>query len=169
MRVPSSPHRGWRTHLRTVALASLLLATALETHAQQAARTPRIGVLFLTSSSSAAGATGIEALRASLRELGYVEGRTITIEYRSAEGRADRLPELAAQLVERKVDVIVTGGGNVSTLAARKATTTIPIVMTGSWRAVEAGLVDSLARPGGEHHGIDRTAGAGPEADRAAP
>lgn len=154
MRVPSSLNRGWPMHLCAAALASLLLATPPKSEAQQAARTPRIGVLFLTSPSSAAGATGIEALRASLRDLGYVEGRTITIEYRSAEGRAERLPELAAQLVERKVDVIVTGGGNVSTLAARKATTTIPIVMTASWRAVEAGLVDSLARPGGNITGL---------------
>ena len=154
MGAPSRPHQGWLTHLGIAALAFLLLATPLETGAQPAAKTPRIGVLFLTSPSSVAGATGIEALRASLRDLGYVEGRTIAIEYRSAEGRAERLPELAAQLVERKVDVIVTGGGNVSTLAARKATTTIPIVMTGSWRAVEAGLVDSLARPGGNITGL---------------
>lgn len=154
MGAPSRPHQGWLTHLGIVALAFLLLATPLETEAQQAAKTPRIGVLFLTSPSSVAGATAIEALRASLRDLGYVEGRTIAIEYRSAEGRAERLPELAAQLVERKVDVIVTGGGNVSTLAARKATTTIPIVMTGSWRAVEAGLIDSLARPGGNITGL---------------
>ncbi|MBI1848618.1 MAG: ABC transporter substrate-binding protein [Candidatus Rokubacteria bacterium] len=139
---------------RIFALAFLLLATEVEVEAQPAAKTPRIGVLFLTSPASVAGAAGLEALRASLRDLGYVEGRTIAIEYRSAEGRAERLPELAAQLVERKVDVIVTGGGNVSTLAARKATTTIPIVMTGSWRAVEAGLVDSLARPGGNITGL---------------
>jgi len=98
--------------------------------------------------------TFTEALRSSLRDLGYVEGRTITIEYRSAEGRAERLPALAPELVERKVDVIVTGGGNVSTLAARKATTTIPIVMVGSVGAVESGLVDSLARPGGNVTGL---------------
>ncbi len=138
----------------TVASALFVLATPIAIEAQEVARMPRIGVLFLTSPSSATGAAGIEALRASLRELGHVDGRTVTIEYRSAEGRAERLPELAAQLVERKVDVIVTGGGNVSTLAARKATTTIPIVMTGSWRAVEAGLVASLARPGGNITGL---------------
>ena len=93
-------------------------------------------------------------MRSSLRELGYVEGRTIIIEYRSAEGRAERLPALAAELVERKVDVIVAGGGNVSTLAARNATTTIPIVMAGSLSAVESGLVASLARPGGNITGL---------------
>jgi len=81
-------------------------------------------------------------------------GRTITFESRSAEGRADRLPALAAELVQRKVDVIVTGGGNVSTLAAQKATTTIPIVMVGSVGAVESGLVKSLARPGGNVTGV---------------
>lgn len=154
MGAQSSPNHGRVTRLGTFALAFVLLATPLAAEAQQTGKTPRIGVLFLTSPSSVAGATGIEGLRSSLRDLGYVEGRTITIEYRSAEGRAERLPELAAQLVERKVDVIVTGGGNVSTLAARKATTTIPIVMTGSWSAVDSGLVDSLARPGGNVTGL---------------
>jgi len=111
-------------------------------------------VLFLSSPSSGSGAEAIESLRASLRDLGYIEGRTVTIEYRSAEGRAERLAALAAELVERKVDVIVTGGGNVSVLAARKATATIPIVMAASVSAVESGLVDSLARPGGNVTGL---------------
>jgi putative ABC transport system substrate-binding protein len=142
------------TRLGSFALALVLLAIPLAAEAQQAGKIPRIGVLFLTSPSSVAGAAALEGLRSSLRDLGYVEGRTITIEFRSAEGRAERLPELAAQLVERKVDVIVTGGGNVSTLAARKATAAIPIVMTGSWSAVDSGLVDSLARPGGNITGL---------------
>lgn len=137
-----------------LALACLLLVSAGEVEAQPGTKPPRVGVLFLTSPTSVMGARGIEALRGGLRELGYVEGRTVVIEWRSAEGRAERLPELAAQLVERKVDVIVTGGGNISTLAARRATSTIPIVMTGSWRAVEAGLVESLARPGGNVTGL---------------
>ena len=167
MRVPSSPNQGWRARRATGALALLLLAPPPETAAQQVARTPRVGVLFLTSPSSAAGGTGIEALRASLRELGHVEGRTVTIEYRSAEGRAERLPELAAQLVERKVDVIVTGGGNVSTLAARKE--------DDSHRhdgELEGGGSSPSRQPGpagGEHHGTDHAAGAGSEADRIAP
>ena len=96
----------------------------------------------------------IDGFRASLRDLGYIEGRTISIEILSAEGNAERLPELAAQLAARKVDIIITGGGNVSTLAARKATTTIPIVMMSSISAVEAGLVQSLARPGGNVTGL---------------
>jgi putative ABC transport system substrate-binding protein len=132
----------------------LALIAAPAADAQPTARMPRIGVLFLTSPSSPGGAAGLAALRASLAELGHVEGRTVTIEYRSAEGRADRLPALAAELVARKVDVIVTGGGNVSVLAARGATRTIPIVMTGSFRAVESGLVESLARPGGNITGL---------------
>ena len=154
MRAPSRPNRSCMTHLGTVALALVLLAAPLAAEAQKAGKTPRIGLLFLTSPSSAAGAAAIEALRSCLQDLGYVEGRTITIEYRSAEGRAERLPELAAQLVDRKVDLIVTGGGNVSTHAARKATTTIPIVMAASVGAVESGLVDSLARPGGNVTGL---------------
>jgi len=139
--------------LATLILTLGLLAAPLAAEAQQTGKTARIGLLFVTS-PSAAMSTFTEALRSSLRDLGYVGGRTITIEYRSAEGRAERLPALATELVERKVDVIVTGGGNVSTLAARKATTTIPIVMVGSVGAVESGLVDSLARPGGNVTGL---------------
>lgn len=131
-----------------------LLAAPLTVEAQQSGKTPRIGLLILSSASSAAGGSALEAFRSGLRELGYVEGRTITIEYRSAEGRIERLPELASDLVKRKVDIIVTGGGNVSALAARKATTTIPIVMAGSVGAVEAGLIASLARPGGNVTGL---------------
>lgn len=140
--------------LRTV-LALGIFAAPLIADAQPPGKTPRIGFLYLTTaSSSSAGASAIEALRSSLRDLGYVEGRTISIDYRSAEGRAERLPELARDLVKRKVDIIVTGGGNVSALAARKATTTIPIVMAGSVGAVEAGLIASLARPGGNVTGL---------------
>jgi putative ABC transport system substrate-binding protein len=138
--------------IATLILTLVLLATPFVSEAQQTGRIPRIGLLLLSSASSSASA--IEAFRASLRDLGYVDGRTIIIEPRSAEGRAERLPELAAQLADRKVDVIVTGGGNVSTLAARKVTATIPIVMAGSVGAVEAGLVNSLARPGGNVTGL---------------
>ncbi len=139
---------------RLAAALGLVLAASLAAAAQPAGKIPRIGVLSLVSPTSSAGVPAIEAFRSSLRELGYVEGRTILIEYRSAEGRADRLPELAADLVARKVDVIVTGGGNVSALAVRKATATIPIVMSVGLGAVEAGLVQSLARPGGNVTGL---------------
>src|SRR5438046_1536148 len=120
--------------------------------AQTSGRIPKIGLLFVTSASTSA--QGFEVFRASLRELGYVEGRTLLIEHRSADGRAERLAALAADLVARKVDVIVTGGGNVSTTAARAATRTIPIVMAASVGAVEAGFIESLARPGGNVTGL---------------
>lgn len=114
---------------------------------QTQVKMPRVGILVLASLPSI-GAF-IDGFRSNLREFGYVEANTIVLDILSAEGNADRLPELAAQLVARKVDIIVTGGGNVSALAARKATTVIPIIMTSSIGPVEAGLVQSLARPGG--------------------
>ena len=137
-----------------IALGAGALAPPALLAQQTTAKIPRIGVLFLVSLSSAAGVAAVELLRLRLRELGYVEGRTVAIEYRSAEGRSERLAELAADLVKLKVDLIVTGGGNVSTLAARKVTATIPIVMSGSYDAVESGLVDSLGRPGGNVTGV---------------
>ncbi|MGH8673253.1 MAG: ABC transporter substrate-binding protein [Burkholderiales bacterium] len=141
----------------TVIALSALTAAALyslprSSLAQKPGRIPRVGILILASLPSVV--TIIDGFRANLRDLGYVEGRSISIEVLSAEGNADRLPELAAQLVAGKVDLIVTGGGNVSTLAARKATATIPIVMTSSYSAVEAGLVQSLGRPGGNITGL---------------
>jgi putative ABC transport system substrate-binding protein len=132
------------------ALAAVVLTVATPAAAQQ--KVSRVGVLFVTSTTTHAQA--IEALRASLRELGYVDGRNVVIDIRSAEGRAERLPELAAELLASKVDVIVTGGGNVSAVAARNATTTVPIVMGGTFGAVEAGLIESLARPGGNVTGL---------------
>ena len=96
-----------------------------------------------------------ETIRLALRELGYIEGQNIAIEYRYAEGKRDRLPELAAELVRLKVDVIVVAGGDARVRAAMNATKTIPIVMTGGGSdPVEAGLIDSLARPGGNVTGI---------------
>jgi putative ABC transport system substrate-binding protein len=133
-------------------VAAAMVSLPRSSLAQKPGRTPRIGILILASPSSVTAI--LDGLRSSLRELGYVESRSISIEVLSAEGNAERLPELAAQLVARKVDIIVTGGGNVSTLAARKATSTIPIVMTSSIGAVEAGLVQSLGRPGGNMTGL---------------
>jgi putative ABC transport system substrate-binding protein len=106
----------------------------------------RIG--FLGTASASAQAKRVDALRAGLRDLGYVEGKNIVIEFRWAEGRYDRLPDLAAELVRLKVDVLVTAG-TPGTLAAKKATTTVPIVMVGIGDAVATGVVASLARPGG--------------------
>ena len=91
----------------------------------------------------------------ALRELGYIEGQNIAIEYRYAEGKLDRLPELAAELVRLKVDIIVVAGGDAMIRAAKNATKTIPIVMTGAGAdPVEAGFVESLARPGGNVTGV---------------
>jgi putative ABC transport system substrate-binding protein len=119
--------------------------------AQQPAKVPRIG--FLTTPSPTAAAYYLEAFREGLRELGYVEGKTIAIEYRFAEGRPERLPALAAELVRLKVDVIVTGGPPAPE-DAKQATSTIPIVFAVAGDPVGEGLVASLARPGGNVTGL---------------
>jgi ABC-type uncharacterized transport system substrate-binding protein len=111
--------------------------------ARQTAKVPRVGVLFGSPASS-----WIEALRQGLRDVGLVEGRTVLTEWRSAEGRYERLPGLAAELVRLSVDVLIAHP-TVAVQAARRATTTIPIVMPASADPVGAGLVESLARPGG--------------------
>jgi putative tryptophan/tyrosine transport system substrate-binding protein len=115
-------------------------------HAQQPANIARIG--FLGPASASSWADRLEAFRVSLRDLGYVEGQNIVIDSRWADEKYNRLPELAAELVDRKVDVIVTYG-TPGTLAAMRATKTIPIIMAYSGDALSAGLVTSLARPGG--------------------
>ncbi len=133
--------------LATAAILTLcLLAAPLVTQAQQAGKVWRIG--FLSPGSASGQANRMDALRAGLRELGYVEGKNIVIEYRWAEGKYDRLPDLAAELVRLKVDILVTAG-TPATLGAKQTTTTIPIVMAGTGDAVATGLVASLARPGG--------------------
>ena len=123
-----------------------LLAAPLATHAQQPGKVHRIGYLGAATASSYA--RHVEALRLGLRDLGYVEGKNLAIEYRWAEDKYDRLPDLAAELVRMKVDLIVTHT-TPGTLAAKNATTTIPIVMAISGDAVATGLVASIARPGG--------------------
>ncbi len=132
-------------------VASALLAAPLAAHAQQAGKVSRIG--YLGTSTAALERHLIEAFRRELRDLGYVEGQNIVIVYRWAEGQDDRLPGLAADLVNQKPDVIVTSG-TPGTLAAKQATTTIPIVMTSSSDPVQVGLVASLARPGGNVTGL---------------
>src|SRR5262249_53096057 len=112
---------------------------------------PRIG--YLTAVSFSSNAARIEAFRQGLRELGYVEGKSIIIEWRSAEGKADRLPGLAAELARLKVDVIVSSGST-ATRAAKDATSRIPIVMCQDNDPVENGFVASLARPGGNITGL---------------
>jgi len=133
------------------AFCSMLLALPFPAHAQQTGKIFRIGVLDNTTAS--ASAVRHQAFWQEVRKLGWIEGKNITIEYRFAEGKADRLPELAADLVRLKVDVIVVAG-TAAALAAKRATTTIPIVMTLSADPVAAGLVASLARPGGNVTGV---------------
>jgi len=131
-------------------LALAILVSPYPAHAQQGnGKVPRIGYLDFRS-------TDLKAFRQGLHELGYEEGRNIAIEYRSAEEDLGRLAPLAAELVHLKVDVIVTGTGQ-ATLRAKKATNTIPIVMTGSADAVRQGIVASLARPGGNVTGLTAT------------
>ncbi len=123
--------------------------------AQQPTKVPRIG--FLGAVSPSASSALIEAFRQGLRELGYVEGKNIVIEWRHHEGKLDRLPALAAELVRLKVDVIVTAGPP-ATRAAKEATATIPIVMANDGDPVGTGLVASLARPGGNITGLSTLA-----------
>ena len=139
-----------RKNILGFALSAVLFALCLSVEAQQAARIPRIGILLGASASSVS--TRVEAFRQRLRELGYVEGRNIVIEYRYAEGKRERLPDLAAELVRLKVDVIVTYGAGI--LAAKKASATIPIVFGAHPDPVGSGLVSSLARPGGNITGL---------------
>ena len=135
-----------RENFSVLALSALLLALSDSAVAQQPKKIPRIGVL--RSGSPSSHASEREALRQGLRELGYLEGKNILIEYRYAEGKREQWPELAAELVRLKVDVIVVGGVGV-TQATRQATSTIPIVVGGAGDLVKAGLVGSLAKPGG--------------------
>ena len=132
-------------------LAVFLLAAPFTAEAQAPAKIPRIG--FLGTGAPAETAPRLEDLRQGLRELGYVEGNTIAIEYRFAEGQPERLPALAADLVRLKVDVIVTGAPPAH-LAAKQATSTIPIVFAVTADPVAEGLVASLARPGGNVTGL---------------
>jgi putative ABC transport system substrate-binding protein len=134
-----------------VTLALGLLAAPLAAEAQQAGKVPRIG--YLSAGSPSGVPHLLEAFRQGLRELGWVEGQNIVIDYRYAEGRFDRLPDLAAELVRLKVDVIVAAA-TATSVAAKNATSTIPIVMIGVYDPVERGLVASLARPGGKITGL---------------
>jgi putative ABC transport system substrate-binding protein len=136
-------------------LATLLLTFTPLVDAQQPAKVPRIGHV-LAASPSAVPAR-IDAFRQGLRELGYVEGKNIVIEWRSAEEKLESLPGLLAEIVRLKVDVIVSGGPE-STRVAKEATTTIPIVMTQDTDPVANGFVASLARPGGNITGLSNLA-----------
>ena len=138
-----------------LSLGATLFALCTLAQAQQPTKIPHIG--FQLDSPFASIATRIEAFRQGLRELGYVEGKNIVIEWRSAEGEFDRLPELAAELVRLKVDVIVSPGPTV-TRALKEATSTIPIVMAQDTDPVGSGFVASLAHPGGNITGLSALA-----------
>src|SRR6266568_932027 len=129
---------------------AVLLAAPLAAQAQLAEKVSRVGFLFYGASGPS---PELDAFRQGLRDLGYIEGQNIAIEYRFANGQVGRLPELAAELVRLKLDVIVTPGTPAS-MAAKKATGTIPIVFAGVADAVGAGLVTTLARPGGNITGL---------------
>jgi putative tryptophan/tyrosine transport system substrate-binding protein len=135
------------------ALSAMLLTPCFSVQAQQPKKVARIG--YLSPRDRASESTRSEPIRLALRELGYIEGQNITIEYRYADGKPDRLFELAAELAQLKLDIIVAAGGDVTVGTARNVTKTIPIVMVGGGiDPVEAGLVESLARPGGNVTGL---------------
>jgi ABC-type uncharacterized transport system substrate-binding protein len=135
----------------SVAVCAMVMALCITAGAQDPTKVPRIG--YISVASPSAVAVRVEAFRQGLRELGYIEGKSIVIEYRYAEGNLDRLPDLVAELVHLKMDVIVSPGGQV-TRAAKEATRTIPIVMAFDSDPVGNGFVASLARPGGNVTGL---------------
>ena len=144
---------GKRKKVFIFVLVIATLACIHLTQAQETQKVRRIGVLFPGSLSY--GAPNVEAFRRGLRELGYVEDKNIVIYYRIAEGKLDRYPILATELVNLKVDVIVTASAPV-VQAVKKATKTIPIVIAAAADPIGAGLIDSLARPGGNVTGLSR-------------
>jgi putative tryptophan/tyrosine transport system substrate-binding protein len=144
-----------KTKITVLILCAMFFALCSSAESQQPTKIPRIG--YLATPSLFAEAARVEALRQGLRELGYAEGKNIVIDWRSAEGKLDSLPAVAAELVRLKVDVIVTAGG-ISTRAVKEATTTIPIVMTNDPDPVADGFVASLARPGGNITGLSALA-----------
>jgi putative ABC transport system substrate-binding protein len=140
----------------TVSLGAVLLALSLAAHAQTTSKVARIG--WLGGPAAAGNAEQVKGFRDGLRELGYTEGKDIIIDYRFAGGRLEQLPKLARDLVSVNVDVIVVTGSQAAT-AARQATATIPIVMAGVGDPVAIGLIESLARPGGNITGVSAAHG----------
>jgi putative tryptophan/tyrosine transport system substrate-binding protein len=140
-----------KRNITALTLCAMLFALCFAAEAQQAKKIPRIG--FLGGASASSYAPRIDAFRQGLNGLGYIEGKNITIEYRYADGKEDRLPVLAAELVGLNVDVIVTSGPQ-ATRPAKEATATIPIVMAFDSDPVGNGFVASLARPGGNITGL---------------
>jgi ABC-type uncharacterized transport system substrate-binding protein len=147
-----------KARLSSILIAVLMLAVAVIADAQQPKKVFRIG--YLSSGNPTSESARAEAIRQALRELGYIEGQNIAIEYRFGEGRPDRESGLAAELVRLKVDIIVVASGDQWIRAAKNATKTIPIVMMGTGSdPVRAGHVESLARPGGNVTGLTNLRG----------
>src|SRR5262245_22656848 len=143
--------KNMKRKITVLSLSAMLFALCGSVDAQQTGKIYRVGYLDLSTASGSA--VRLEAFWQEIRRLGWIEGKNIAIEYRNAEGQIDRLPELAAELVRLKVDLIV-GTSTSSVLAAKSATTGIPIVIAGAADPVRTGLVDSLARPGGNVTGL---------------
>ena len=143
--------RNMKKNITVLNLCAMLFALCLPAQAQQTGKVPRIGFLGAASASALTGQ--LDAFRQGLRELGYIEGKNIVVEYRYADGKVDRVPELAAELVGLKVDVIVTYQ-TPSVLALKKASATIPIVFAMLSFPIENGIVASFARPGGNATGL---------------
>jgi putative ABC transport system substrate-binding protein len=146
-----------------IALAALLFAPGYLAEAQQPTKIPRIG--YLAGGDATSARPPVEAFQQGLRELGYVEGKNILVEYRYAEGRQDHVPRIVSELVQLKVDLLVVIF-SIGTQAAKEATKTIPIVMVAAVDPVATGLVDSLGTAGWESHG-PRHIAAGPEREKA--
>ena len=140
------------------AIALTFVFGAAAALAQQPKKVPRLG--YLSARDAASESTRSEAIRLALRDLGYIEGQNIAIEYQYADAKVDRFPEVVSELVRLKVDIIVVAGGDRWIRAAKNATKTIPIVMIGVGAdPVEEGLVESLARPGGNVTGLTLLSG----------
>jgi putative ABC transport system substrate-binding protein len=147
-----------RKNIIRFALSATLLALCSSAPAQQPNKVTRIG--YLSSQDPAYESARAEGIRLALRDLGYIEGQNIAIEYRYSEGKTDRAPELAAELVRLNVDILVVAGGIHWIRAAKDAAKTIPVVMAGVGNdPVEAGLIESLARPGGNVTGLTNLTG----------
>jgi putative ABC transport system substrate-binding protein len=154
MKVASAQSSEVSKSIFVFAFCAMLFALCMSAQAQQSTKIPRIGIVITTRSQNMAGNT-IDVFRQALRDLGYIDGKNIQFEYRYIEGQQDKVPNLVAELLDLKVDVLV-----VSTLtsirAAKQATKTIPIVMVTTNDPVATGIVDSLARPGGNITGLTR-------------
>jgi ABC-type uncharacterized transport system substrate-binding protein len=147
-----------RKNVLRLTLCAMLLALSYSASAQQRKKIPRLG--YLSARDPASDAARAEAIRLGLRQLRYIEGQNIAIEYRYAEGKRERFAQLAAELVRLKVDIILIAGGDALVRAAMNATKTIPIVMSGGGAdPVKASLVENLARPGGNVTGITNLTG----------